>query len=87
MIKKEPKSPVRGALAVKGTKAMEDFQIGDSVTTMINNVKVHGVVESIQLKAGLVDVKIYEPGNLSHCLIVARKPEDIEHAEGKAQTA
>jgi len=66
---------------------MEDFQIGDSVMIMVNNVKVHGVVESIQLKAGLVDVKIYEPGNLSHCLIVARKPEEVEHAEGKAQSA
>lgn len=66
---------------------MEDFQIGDSVTTMINNVKVHGVVESIQLKANLIDVKIYEPGNLSHCLIVARTPDQVEREEGKAQSA
>jgi hypothetical protein len=77
--------------AVAKTKAkeegMENFQIGDRVLTTINNVKVHGIVESIQVKAGLVDVKIYEPGNLSHCLIVARKPEEIEHDEERAHSA
>jgi hypothetical protein len=66
---------------------MEDFQIGDPVLLTINNVKVHGAVESIQAKANLIDVKIYEPGHTSHCLIVARAPEQIEHDEEKAHSA
>jgi hypothetical protein len=68
-------------------KETPEFEIGDAVMTTINNVKVHGVVESIQLKANLIDVKIYEPGNLSHCLIVARTPDQVEHDKGKAQSA
>ena len=54
-----------------------DVKIGDQVLTQINNVKVHGTVESIQLAKNLIDVKIYEPGNPSHCLIVARPPEQV----------
>lgn len=66
----------------------QDFQIGDEVIIAVDNVQVHGVVESIQVKANLIDVKIYEPGHRSHCLIVARPPEQVAHDnKGKAQTA
>jgi len=56
---------------------VEDFAVGDKVVTAINNVKVHGDVESIQLAKNLVDVKVYEPGNPSHCLIVSRPPDQV----------
>jgi len=64
-----------------------EFEVGQEVTTMVNNVKVHGVVASIQLGKNLVDVKIYEPGNTHHCLTVARPPEEVELNKEKAASA
>jgi hypothetical protein len=60
---------------------LEDFQVGDKVVTMVNNVKVHGDVQSIQLQKKLVDIKIYQPGHTHHCLIVARPPAEITLAD------
>ena len=65
----------------------KDFSVGDAVTTMVNNVKVHGTVESIQLGKNLVDVKIYEPGHTHHCLIVARPPAEVHAGGEKAESA
>src|ERR1700676_1600652 len=58
----------------------QDFHVGDKVITMVNNVKVHGDVQSIQLQKQLVDIKIYQPGHTHHCLIVARPPAEITMA-------
>lgn len=65
----------------------KEFEVGEQVTTMVNNVKVHGVVASIQLQKNLVDVKIYEPGNTHHCLTVARPPEEVKLDEEKVASA
>jgi hypothetical protein len=64
---------------------LEDFQVGDKVVTMVNNVKVHGDVQSIQLQKKLVDIKIYQPGHTHHCLIVARPPAEITLADDAAE--
>jgi len=51
---------------------------------------VNGTVESIQLKAGLIDVKIYEPGHKSHCLIKSYPADAVtvvdEHEEHGADS-
>jgi hypothetical protein len=66
----------------------KDFEVGDAVSIDVDGVKVSGTVVSIQIKAKLVDVRIHEPGHKSHCLIVARPPEQVELAKaGKAQSA
>jgi hypothetical protein len=56
---------------------IEDFEVGQRVTVEDGDQELSGVVESIQLKAGLVDVKIYEPGHREHCLIKAYRPEAV----------
>ena len=64
-------------------KEVEKFEIGDAVITTVDNQEVRGVVESFQLQKNLVDVKIYEPGHRSHCLIVARPPSEVHSRTGK----
>lgn len=59
------------------TKTIEDFPIGTRVVFDLDGITVHGTVESAQLQKKLVDVKIYEPGHRSHCLIVSRAPETL----------
>lgn len=59
------------------TKTIEDFLIGTRVVFDLDGITVHGTVESAQLQKKLVDVKIYEPGHRSHCLIVSRAPETL----------
>ena len=60
-------------------EAME-YEVGQKVATTVNNVKVHGTVESIQKGKNLVDIKVYQPGHTHHCLIVARPPAEITMA-------
>jgi hypothetical protein len=60
---------------------MSEIKIGDSVVFNLDGVKVHGTVESEQVKKNLVDVKIYQPGHRSHCLIVARPPDTLTLAD------
>jgi len=62
------------------TKTVEDFPVGTQVIFDLDGLTVHGTVESIQLQKKLVDVKIYEPGHRSHCLIVSRAPEALYDA-------
>jgi len=54
-----------------------EFKVGDAVTFEEGGQELHGTVESIQIKANLVDVKIYEPGHRKHCLITAVHPEAL----------
>jgi hypothetical protein len=56
---------------------IEDFEVGQKVSVEDGDQELSGIVESIQLNAGLVDVKIYEPGHRSHCLIKAYRPEAV----------
>jgi hypothetical protein len=80
---------MKPSMAMKKGEPMEpkDFQIGDEVVTSVDNQEVHGVVESIQLQKNLVDVKIYQPGHRSHCLIVARPPAEVKMRSQKAASA
>ena len=61
----------------------EDFKVGDQVTVEDGDMELSGVVESIQIKANLVDVKIYEPGHRKHCLIQAFPPSQVSASEKK----
>lgn len=68
----------------------KDFQVGDEVLTSVDNQDVNGTVESIQLGKNLVDVKIYQPGHRSHCLIVARPSAEVKmrnQKESKSKSA
>lgn len=78
---------------------MEKIKVGDPVMFKEGEKDVHGVVESIQNRANLIDVKIYEKGNRRHCLIVSFPPDQLyvlkekeeeeekPHARGKAHSA
>ena len=54
-----------------------DFAVGDKVVVEDGDQQLNGTVESIQVKANLVDVKIYEPGHRSHCLIKPFPPKAV----------
>ena len=56
---------------------MKAIAVGDPVVIKEDGKDVHGVVESIQVKANLIDVRIHEKGNRRHCLIVAFHPDDL----------
>lgn len=61
---------------------MKDFKQGDSVMVMEEGREVTGRVESIQLNpVTKIDVRLHDPGNMRHGLIVAYKPEDVELAD------
>ncbi len=56
---------------------IEDFEVGEKVVVESGDQELNGNIESIQLKAKLVDVKIFEPGHPSHCLIKSFPPDAV----------
>jgi hypothetical protein len=55
----------------------DELEIGDEVTVEEGGQDLHGVIESFQINARLIDVKIYEPGHRKHCLIQAFSPDQV----------
>lgn len=73
-------TPQERETKMASAKTVDDFPVGTEVEFNLDGMDVHGTVESIQLAKKLVDVKIYEPGHRSHCLIVSRAPETLSEA-------
>jgi hypothetical protein len=69
------------------TKKHDEYKPGDEVIVNEGGSDVEGVVRSIQLKAGKVDVQLYQKGHLKHGLIQAFPAEHVRPRSGKSQSA
>ncbi len=68
---------------------MNTFTVGDEVLVIEEGREVSGRVESVQLKPAVkIDVRLHDPGNRRHGLIVAYDPAEVTLAdeEGPSRT-
>lgn len=72
--------------AMTSTKKHDEYQPGDEVTVNVEGQDLDGVVRSVQLSKGLVDVQVYKHGHMKHGLTLSLPPEQISarHAKGKS---
>lgn len=68
------------------TKKHDEYQPGDEVTVNVEGQDLDGVVRSVQLSKGLVDVQVYKHGHMKHGLTLSLPPEQVSarHAKGKS---
>ena len=68
-------------------KKHDEYEPGDEVYINDGGLDVEGVVRTVQLKAGLVDVQLYQKGHLKHGLIQAFPAEQVRPRESKSKSA
>jgi hypothetical protein len=73
--------------AMTSTKKHDEYNPGDEVVANIEGEDLDGVVRSVQLSKGLVDVQIYKRGHMKHGLTVALPPERLSTRGKKAASA
>jgi hypothetical protein len=68
------------------TKKHDEYQPGDEVTVNVEGQELDGVVRSVQLSKGLVDVQVYKHGHMKHGLTLSLPPDQVSarHAKGKS---